>query len=50
MQRGVVDGAVTGSLSGYSAGWGEVSSYVYPLPIGGWDYVIGTISLKTWRN
>jgi TRAP-type C4-dicarboxylate transport system substrate-binding protein len=50
MQRGVVDGAVTGSLSGYSAGWGEVSSYVYPLPIGGWDYVIGTISLKTWEK
>jgi len=50
MQRGVVDGAVTGSLSGYSAGWGEVSKFVYPLPIGGWDYVIGTISLKTWNK
>ncbi|MCJ8501521.1 TRAP transporter substrate-binding protein [Desulfatitalea alkaliphila] len=50
MQRGVVDGAVTGSLSGYSAGWGEVSNYIYPLPIGGWDYVIGTISLKTWER
>lgn len=50
MQRGVVDGAVTGSLSGYSAGWGEVSRFVYPLPIGGWDYVIGTMSLKTWEK
>lgn len=50
MQRGVVDGAVTGSLSGYSAGWGEVSKYVYPLPVGGWDYVIGTISLDTWKS
>lgn len=50
MQRGVVDGAVTGSLSGYSAGWGEVSRFVYPLPIGGWDYVIGTISLNTWKK
>jgi TRAP-type C4-dicarboxylate transport system substrate-binding protein len=48
LQRGVVDCAITGSLSGYSAGWGEVSSYLYPLPVGGWDYVIGTISMKAW--
>ena len=50
LQRGVVDGGVTGSLSGYSAGWGDVAKFVYPLPIGGWDYVIGTISNKTWNN
>lgn len=48
LQRGVVSCAITGSLSGFSAGWGEVSEYVYPLPVGGWDYVIGTMSLKTW--
>jgi TRAP-type C4-dicarboxylate transport system substrate-binding protein len=48
LQRGVVDCAITGSLSGYSAGWGEVSDYVYPLPVGGWDYVIGTMSMQTW--
>lgn len=50
LQRGVVDGAVTGSLSGYSAGWGEVSNYVYPLPIGGWDHVIGVMNLDTWNS
>ncbi|MBZ4658746.1 TRAP-type C4-dicarboxylate transport system, substrate-binding protein [Desulfacinum infernum DSM 9756] len=50
LQRGVVDCAVTGSLSGYSAGWGEVSNFVYPLPIGGWDYVIGTMSQATWNS
>lgn len=50
LQRGVVDAAITGSLSGYSAGWGEVSKYIYPLPVGGWDYVIGVISMKTWNN
>ena len=50
LQRGVVDGAVTGSLSGYSAGWGEVSSYVYPMPIGGWDHVIGVMNLDTWNS
>ncbi len=50
LQRGVVSCAITGSLSGFSAGWGEVSSYVYPLPVGGWDYVIGTMSLNTWNR
>ncbi len=50
LQRGVVDCAITGSLSGYSAGWGEVSDYIYPLPVGGWDYVIGVISMNTWNN
>lgn len=48
LQRGVVDCAITGSLSGYSAGWGEVSEYIYPLPVGGWDYTIGVISMNTW--
>ncbi|KUK13488.1 MAG: TRAP transporter substrate-binding protein [Synergistetes bacterium] len=50
LQRGVVDCAVTGSLSGYSAGWGEVSKYLYPLPIGGWDYVMTVIRLDTWNS
>ncbi|MCD6362699.1 MAG: TRAP transporter substrate-binding protein [Synergistetes bacterium] len=50
LQRGVVDCAVTGSLSGYSAGWGEVSNYLYPLPIGGWDYVMTVIRLDTWNS
>lgn len=50
LQRGVVDGAVTGSLSGYSAGWGEVSNYIYPMPIGGWDHVIGVMNLDTWNS
>ncbi len=50
LQRGVVDCAITGSLSGYSAGWGEVSKYIYPLPVGGWDYVIGVMSMATWNK
>lgn len=50
LERGVVDGAVTGSLSGYQAGWGEVSHYLYPLPIGGWDYVMTVMNLDTWNS
>ncbi len=50
LQRDVVSGAITGSLSGFSAGWGEVVDYVYPLPVGGWDYVIGVISMQKWNS
>ncbi|MBE0584675.1 MAG: TRAP transporter substrate-binding protein [Desulfofustis sp.] len=50
LQRGVVDCAITGSLSGYSAGWGEVADHIYPLPVGGWDYVITSMSMKTWES
>lgn len=50
LQRDVVSGAITGSLSGFSAGWGEVSQYVYPLPVGGWDYVIGAMSMQSWNG
>ncbi|MGA1847048.1 TRAP transporter substrate-binding protein [Deferribacter abyssi] len=50
LQRGVVDCAVTGSLSGYSAGWGDVTNYLYPLPIGGWDYVITVMNMDVWNS
>ena len=49
LQRGVVDCAITGGLSGYNSGWGEVSKYLYPLPMGGWDYVITAMNLDTWN-
>jgi TRAP-type C4-dicarboxylate transport system substrate-binding protein len=50
LQRGVIDCAVTGGLSGYSSGWGEVSNYLYPLPIGGWAYVVTAMNLDTWNS
>ena len=50
LQQGIVEGAVTGSLSGYNAGWGEVTKYVYPLPVGGWDYVITVMGLDAWNR
>jgi len=50
LQRGVIDCAVTGGLSGYSSGWGEVSNYLYPLKIGGWNYVLTSINLDTWNK
>lgn len=50
LERGVIDCAVTGSLSGYSAGWYDVSSHMLPLPIGGWDYVITAVNQDKWES
>lgn len=50
LERGVIDCAVTGSMSGYSAGWYDVSSHMLPLPIGGWDYVITAVNQDKWGS
>jgi TRAP-type C4-dicarboxylate transport system substrate-binding protein len=50
LQRGVIDCAVTGSLSGYSSGWHEVSTHLYPLPVGGWDHVVTAMNGKKWDS
>jgi hypothetical protein len=49
LQRGVVDCAVTGAGSGYSAGWWEVSTHLLPIPLGGWDSVVTAINLDRWN-
>lgn len=49
LDRGVIDCAVTGSMSGYSSAWYEMADYLYTLPAGGWDYVVTGISLDTWN-
>ena len=49
LQRGVVDCAVTGAGSGYNAGWWEVSTHLYPVPLGGWDPVVTAINLDRWN-
>lgn len=50
LQRGVVDCAVTGAGSGYSAGWWEVSTHLMPLPLGGWDPVVTAINQDKWKT
>lgn len=50
LQRGVIDCAITGSGSGYSAGWHEVTTHVMPLPLGGWDPVVTAMNLDTWNG
>jgi len=48
LERGVIDCAITGSGSGYSAGWYESATHLMTLPLGGWDSVVTAINLETW--
>ena len=50
LQKGVVDCAVTGAGSGYSAGWWEVSTHLMPIPLGGWDSVVTAMNLDRWKS
>lgn len=50
LQKGLIDCAVTGAGSGYSAGWWEVSTHLYTLPIGGWDPVVTAMNLDKWNS
>jgi len=47
LQNKVVDCAITGSLSGYSAKWYEVSTHLYTLPIN-WNQQIHAVNQKAW--
>jgi len=50
LQKGVVDCAVTGAGSGYSAGWWEVSTHLLTIPLGGWDPVVTAMNADSWAN
>lgn len=47
LQNKVVDCAITGSLSGYSAKWYEVATHLYALPIN-WNQQIHAVNQKAW--
>lgn len=47
LQNGVVNCAITGSLSGYSAKWYEVSTHLLALPIN-WNQQIHAVNQKAW--
>ncbi|NNE53345.1 MAG: TRAP transporter substrate-binding protein [Sulfitobacter sp.] len=50
LQNGVVDCAVTGAGSGYSAGWWEVSTHLMAIPLGGWDSVVTAMNMDKWNS
>lgn len=49
LQNKVVDCAITGSLSGYSAKWYEVSTHLMALPIN-WNQQIHAVNQGTWEK
>lgn len=49
LQRGVVDCAVTGSLSGNTAGWPEVTDYIYPMVMG-WSINYQSVNQDSWES
>nr|MCU0985456.1 TRAP transporter substrate-binding protein [Acetobacteraceae bacterium] len=49
LNNGVVDCAVTGSLSGNTARWPEVSKSVYPMSLG-WSINVLAVNLNTWNR
>ncbi|MBC6404902.1 MAG: TRAP transporter substrate-binding protein [Rhodospirillales bacterium] len=49
LQKGVIDCAITGSMSGFNAKWHEVSTHIYELPIA-WSPVIHVVGIDTWNG
>lgn len=49
LQNKVVDCAITGSMSGYSAKWYEVSTHLLALPVN-WNQQVHAVSLKAWER
>ncbi|QKJ23640.1 TRAP transporter substrate-binding protein [Poseidonibacter lekithochrous] len=50
LQRGILDCAIAGGIPGYTAAWGDISKYLYPIPVGGWAYVISAMNMETWNK
>ena len=49
LSTGVVDCGVTGSLSGNTAGWNEVTKSIYPMSLG-WSINVLAVNLNTWNR
>jgi TRAP-type C4-dicarboxylate transport system substrate-binding protein len=49
LNNGVVDCGVTGSLSGNTAGWPEVTKSLYPMSLG-WSINVMAVNLGTWKR
>jgi len=49
LNNGVVDCAVTGTLSGNTARWPEVTKSIYPMSLG-WSINVLAVNLNTWNR
>lgn len=50
IQRGVLDCGLSSAIAAYGSGWGEVAKYLYPMPAGGWSYVVTAMNMDTWKK
>jgi TRAP-type C4-dicarboxylate transport system substrate-binding protein len=49
LNNGVVDCAITGTLSGNTAGWPEVTKTIYPVSLG-WSINVKAVNLAAWNK
>lgn len=49
LQTKVLDCAITGSLSGFTAKWYEVSTHLLALPVN-WNPILYAVNLKAWNK
>lgn len=49
LQRGVIDCGVTGTLSGNTGGWGEVTTHQYPVALG-WAIRFTAVNVNSWKR
>lgn len=49
LEKGVVDCAITGTMSAYTAKWYQAAEYVYALRVG-WGLAFGAMNLDKWNE
>ena len=49
LEKGVVDCAITGTMSAYTAKWYQAAKYVYSLRVG-WGLAFGAINMDKWNQ
>ncbi|MEM6467868.1 MAG: transporter, partial [Pseudomonadota bacterium] len=48
LEKGVVDCAITGTMSAYSAKWNQVATHAYTLRVG-WGLAFGAMNMDKWN-
>lgn len=49
LQKGVVDCAITGTMSAYTAKWYQAAKYVYTMRVG-WGLAFGAMNMDKWNS
>ena len=49
LEKGVVDCAITGTMSAYTANWNQVATHAYTLRVG-WGLAFGAMNLDKWNS